>query len=38
MAAALNVTHGFFPPHPDPTAISVAYALISDKSDIYYIN
>jgi GntP family gluconate:H+ symporter len=27
MAAALNVTHGFFPPHPAPTAISIAYAL-----------
>ncbi|MCY9079811.1 gluconate:H+ symporter [Bacillus inaquosorum] len=25
MAAALNVTHGFLPPHPAPTAISVAY-------------
>ncbi|KAA8997361.1 gluconate permease [Affinibrenneria salicis] len=25
MAAALNVTHGFLPPHPAPTAISLAY-------------
>ncbi len=25
MATALNVTHGFLPPHPAPTAISVAY-------------
>lgn len=25
MAAALNVTHGFLPPHPAPTAISAAY-------------
>ncbi|WP_334074200.1 MULTISPECIES: gluconate:H+ symporter [Paenibacillus] len=25
MAAALNVTHAFLPPHPGPTAISVAY-------------
>ncbi|MCY8493020.1 gluconate:H+ symporter [Bacillus inaquosorum] len=25
MAAALNVNHGFLPPHPAPTAISVAY-------------
>ncbi|MED4648823.1 gluconate:H+ symporter [Bacillus inaquosorum] len=25
MAAALNVTHGFLPPHPAPTAISVTY-------------
>ncbi|MBY0201317.1 gluconate:H+ symporter [Priestia megaterium] len=25
MAAALNVTHGFLPPHPAPTAISTAY-------------
>lgn len=26
MAAALNVTHGFLPPHPAPTAISLAYS------------
>lgn len=25
MAAALNVTHAFLPPHPGPTAISIAY-------------
>jgi len=25
MAAALSVTHGFLPPHPGPTAISVIY-------------
>ncbi|GKU82155.1 gluconate:H+ symporter [Niallia sp. NCCP-28] len=25
MAAALNVTHGFLPPHPAPTAITAAY-------------
>jgi len=25
MAAALNVTHGFLPPHPAPTAIAQAY-------------
>lgn len=35
MAAALSVTHGFLPPHPGPTAISVIYNADIGKTLIY---
>lgn len=35
MAAALSVTHGFLPPHPGPTAISVIFNADIGKTLIY---
>ena len=35
MAAALSVTHGFLPPHPGPTAISVIYNADIGKTLVY---
>ena len=37
MAAALSVTHGFLPPHPGPTAISVIFNADIGKTLIYGI-
>lgn len=35
MAAALSVTHGFLPPHPGPTAISIIYGADIGTTLIY---
>lgn len=35
MVAALSVTHGFLPPHPGPTAISVLFSADIGKTLIY---
>ncbi|MEK9614088.1 MAG: gluconate transporter, partial [Flavobacteriaceae bacterium] len=35
MLAALSVTHGFLPPHPAPTALSVMFGANIGKTLIY---